>query len=63
MVLFHDSGIAFVQVRKNKKYTLRPKCTTWLIIYNLSDSLALLKKSEIYNVDTDAIFYMIFGFI
>ena len=34
-----------------------------IIIYDFSDSLALLKKSGMYNVNTGVIFYMIFGFI
>ena len=43
--------------------SLRPKYTIWLIKYDLSDSLAALKKSEMYNVNTNVIFYMIFDFI
>ena len=31
--------------------------------YDLSDSVAVLKKSEMYNVNTNVIFYMIFGFL
>ena len=33
-----------------------------LIIYELSDYLPVLKKSEMYNVNTNVIFYMIFWF-
>ena len=50
----------------NKKKTdLRPKYTTWLIIYDLSASLAVLKKkkSEMYDVNTNVIFRMILGFV
>ena len=45
------------------KAALKPACTTWLIIFNLLGSLALLKKSEMCNVNTNVIVYIIFGFI
>ena len=35
---------------------LRPKYTTWLIIYDFSDSPAVLRKSEMYNLNTNFLY-------
>ena len=47
---------------KNRTKEKLPK-TTWLIIDDLPDCLAVLEKSEIYNVNANMTFYMIFGFM
>ena len=49
--------------QNNSIADFRPKYTTALIIYDLSNSLAILKKSEMYNVNANKIFHMIFDFI
>ena len=52
--------LSFLVEIKNS-FEQRSKYTTWLIIHDLPDSLDLLKKSEMCNLNTNMIFYMIFG--
>ena len=44
-------------VEINNSFEQRSKYTTGLITYDLPDSLASLKKSEMCNLNTNVIFY------
>lgn len=69
MDFFGNADIPRLNITKTFKpkfmplcYASRPKYTTWLFIHYLSDSHAVLKKSEIHNVNTSVLFHMIFRF-
>ena len=58
----HEGFILSFLVEIKNRFEQRSKYTAWLIIHDFPDSLDLLKKSEMCNLNTSLIFYMIFGF-